>query len=557
MWDLTILYRNDTDWKSSIDKLYNQIKLLDNFKFNLQTLKDDFDAIEIYSKKLDKLYTYGLLRREEDVSNKEILSNMKYIRNLYKLFNGKLATLSTLSSKNTILEAMTNDTDLKVYKPFFESFAHRNLINSDSELSSLYEKVSPRDEYIAWYGNFKAIGSFNLFNKKYYVTEDNLLNYLRSNSPSKRRLAYESVEKFFQKNSNIAATFLNLQCQLKNLIAINSGFENAYDMFVTNAFYRKIEKCFNLIAINKISNLYHVILSRKIKHIGNKHFSYCDLYYVKDSSENQIPFEQARRVILNVLKDKDKRFYDGVKNAFYNNWIFSEKSNQKHLGQRSFSCFEEHPFVTVSWNNNIDDLFTLVHEVFGAVSQWLASKNGKFIYSELSIVKTEFMSFLGTLYLADYLFLEKSIDHKVILDEMDEFIVESFLIPYEYSLVECRLYQEAVKKQLQSEDISNIWYEVVSLFHNVDTFEEMTINRFNWVGNEHLYLEGYDFNYIVAFVLAYNFYKNDGDFEVLTNQLMYGEQLTDEEFFKTIIPRTTSFEELLSDTIDDILERYQ
>lgn len=561
MWNLAVLFNTDNDWKESINILENKLNNLNKLEFKDETLEADFSKIEYFSRQLDKLFTYGLLRREEESSNRDIISTIDKIRLLYRLFNDKISAFNTLlSKKDQIIKIMEDSDELKVFIPFFKEKSKilNNRSNFDSE--HLYQKISPRDSYVSWYGNFKNIGNFKIGTEYKVITEENVLNYLRVDDQYYRRKAYEAVEVFLKEQSNQASFFLNAHYQLKNYIAKQNGFDHAYDMYISDNIFHKINSdyFFQKSQVDLIIKLHKKILENKMNRNSLSSMSYSDVYYLKNGQKYRLSFREALDIIKSTFKTKSTLFYEALNTVIDENWIFSEKSSLKHLGQRSISCFEAHPFITVNWNNSFDNLFELVHEISGAISQWLASKNGMFLYSELSILKTEFMSFLGTMYLIDFLVTNTNDNSikEIISDETDNFIRESLVVPFLYSIIEYNLYKKAKIRKLYNDDISNIWYEFVSQFNDIKNFEEMPINRYNWVRHEHFYLEGYDFNYVIAFTLAYNFHNQNKDIDVVVKQLLKGEQISDEQFFKEIFDSSLNYHELLHNCVDDIVGKF-
>ncbi|WP_159574275.1 hypothetical protein [Streptococcus halichoeri] len=561
MWDLKVLYSNDRQWKESIADLNQTIDKLSQFEFGADTLELDFSRIEHYSKNLDRLYTYGLLRREEEPSNKDIQRYIGQIRNLYQVFNSKIEAFKDLFfDKDNIIDIMNKNEKLKVYKAFFQQKVNNSVRMGDVEIEKLYKKISPKDEYISWYSSFESIGKFKRNNSEERLTEENILKHLMMENQQHRKKAYESVETFLKQNSDSASFFLNTHYQLRNFSAKRSGFSHAYDMFVFNNIFNQnsSDYFFQKNVIESVIGLHNEILQRKIKRNHLKSFTYSDIYYVKNNSKFEMSFDKAIDIILKSFKAQGEKFYGALKMAVKNDWIFYEQEQSKHAGQRSINCFEAHPFITVNWNNDFHNLFDLVHEISGAVSQWYAGQNGMFLYSELSILKTEFMSFLGTMYLIDYLMdnIKTSNERNIIFDTVDNFIRESLIVPFAHSVIEHDLYKKANEQQLQSDDISNIWYDVISKFHHVQKFEDMPINRFNWVRHEHFYLDGYDFSYILAFILAYKFHEQNKKLDLIVELLNEGERISDEDFFNRLFGEIPSYDELLISCVKDIKRRY-
>ena len=88
------------------------------------------------------------------------------------------------------------------------------------------------------------------------------------------------------------------------------------------------------------------------------------------------------------------------------------------------------------------------------------------------------------MYLIDYLGnnFEEKLDHfrsKLIISLEILLLYPLFIVQLNISYI---LNQ---KPKLDNEDISDVWYEIMSKFHSIKNFEEMPINRYNWVRHEH------------------------------------------------------------------------
>lgn len=561
MWDLTKIYQDDLQWVEAIKETKEELEKIPCFKFEFEMLEENFIKIEYYSKRLDRLYTYGLLRREEDSADTYITKQIYEIYSLYRLFNRKIELFNTLFlNSDETLEVLRNNENLKKYEPFFRQKLADFVKVRNFDSKDLYKKISPKDAYVNWYGSFEYIGKFTIDDRTEIITEENVLQYLRVEEQSYRRKAYESIENFLKENSSSASFFLNTHFQLKNFVAKQNGFENAYDMFVHNNIFNNSHSAyfFQDSIIQKVIRLHERILNNKVKHGGLNNLTYSDLYYLKNGDKFKLSFSEALKITLKAFHSKGREFYNTMEEAITNNWISKDKNTSRHSGQRSISCFGIHPFITINWKNEFDDLFELIHELSGALGQYYASQNGMFIYSELSILKTEFVSFLGTMYLIDY--LEKSFaDSKeklIISDQVDNFIRDSFIIPFIYSTIEYHLCTKSSNQKLDNEDISDIWYDIMSRFHSIHDFVEMPINRYNWVRHEHFYMDGYNFRYIIAFILAYDFYKKDKSLEFVIELLKEGERVSDKEFFSIIFKEELSYEKLVESFVTDIMKKY-
>ena len=208
MWDLTKLYYDDLQWEEAMKETRVSLEKMPSFKFELEILDEDFTKIEYYSEKLDRLYTYGLLRREQDSANTYITKRIHEIYSLYQLFNRKIKLFNNLFlNSDKTLEVLRSSEKLKKYEQFFQQKLTDSVSMKDFDSKNLYKKVSPRDAYINWYGSFEYIGKFTTNDRIEKITEENILQYLRVEEQNYRREAYESVEIFLKENSNLASFF--------------------------------------------------------------------------------------------------------------------------------------------------------------------------------------------------------------------------------------------------------------------------------------------------------------------------------------------------------------
>lgn len=519
MWDLSELYTNDSDWLKQKIKISNKIE-------NFWTCSNIFTSILDISISLDKLYTYLLLKRELSVDNGLINIQIDEIHRLYEDFN----TLLSKVSSDSISNIKFIDLSMSQSKDFDYIYSHIKLDkNNHIDLS---RRIGSYDSFLKWYFSFESIGIINHIK----INEYNLLELLNSNDKLFRFNVYITVEKFLKHNSFIASFFLNTHFQTWHLDvkSIDEVFNKIDLNDYSYDFIKKIRK--------NMKKLNTMMIKSKCKSMNVKKIDYSDLYYLKNETSETISFKDAEKIVIECSKIYGMNFFKLVKKVFKDNWIYFSKEKNDHYGQRSFSSYTTHPYIKISWNNNIDSLYDLIHEIYGAISQYLSSKNGSFFYSELSIIKTEFVSNLGALALNKYLKEHNNyFSSELINDKSVDFIKDSFLVPYENSYVESILFNESKIRKLNSNDISKIWNDFVSDYHKTEFFLGKIDNKYNWVRNEHFYMKGYDFNYVISFIYSVDFFLNENaKSNNLYNYLIKGEQISNNEFFERLISNKLS-----------------
>jgi len=201
-----------------------------------------------------------------------------------------------------------------------------------------------------------------------------------------------------------------------------------------------------------------------------------------------------------------------------------------------------HPYILMNWQANLDSLYALIHEIGGAVGQYYAQSAPSYIYSELSVSKTEFCSYVNELLLTKYLLRNKDniegISNQSITIKILDFFKDAFFLPYELSIVEMELSMDSLNNRLTSKFVSDTYYKIVNDFHFFVGFAELPINRYNWVRVQEFYVFGYNVDYMESFIYAYQFINrivNDANStDLLKELLQQGEYITDQEFMKEL-----------------------
>ena len=124
MWNLKILYDSDEKWIKYYEEYAKEMAILETPKIELNKLEEIFNFIQCNAIILDDIYTYGLLRREQDVLNKDVTKGLSQIRQIYVDFNKKLELLLSFfrERRKEILDILHVDPKLKICKIGQKSF---------------------------------------------------------------------------------------------------------------------------------------------------------------------------------------------------------------------------------------------------------------------------------------------------------------------------------------------------------------------------------------------------------------------------------------------------
>ena len=424
-----------------------------------------------------------------------------------------------------------------------------NILNN---FERLYDDINLKRQYNNILYSKSNIGEFIIDNKKHTITSNNLLKYLNSEERKIRKFAYETVIKFFSGKEDEAAFLVNLNYKIKNGISHEKGFKNYFEEVLAEQFI-PIDCTSFFETSEDIKKLFQTTLDIRRKALGLEKISHFDMYYF-GSGKSYISYEEAKNIIKEALKTFGEEYLGILDIVFEEEWIHHRSSSLKKFGGRSYSSINTHPYIIVNWNNDLDSLYVLIHEIGGAISQYLSQESGSILYYELSETKVEFMSVLNEFMLSKYLLKNrlKEIDRKEVYIRILEFLKDDFFVPYEQMNLLYYFSHKATESILTSQIIEEEYDRVVKEFRNFEHFEHMKLNKKNWIkAHDQLSIE-YNLNYIFAFILAINFDVNI--FNKVINLCKSGERLNDRMFFHAIFGENLNFVKLNKSSIKKIEE---
>jgi oligoendopeptidase F len=122
--------------------------------------------------------------------------------------------------------------------------------------------------------------------------------------------------------------------------------------------------------------------------------AYSDLYAsVVPAVEMKIPFEEAKRTILEALKPLGPEIIDILVSAFDKRWIDVYPTEGKRSGAyMSGSAYDVHPYILLNYVDSYDAMSTTAHELGHAVHSYLSNKNQKFHDADYPIFVAEVAS---------------------------------------------------------------------------------------------------------------------------------------------------------------------
>ncbi|MPY89337.1 MAG: oligoendopeptidase F [Luteitalea sp.] len=233
-----------------------------------------------------------------------------------------------------------------------------------------------------------------------------------------------------------------------------------------------------------------------------------DKYHVYDGSIPLIDFNERypyRRVldwIVESVAPLGSTYQNRLRAGFDSRWIDVYENQGKRSGAYSAAVYGVHPYVLMNYNDTLDAVFTLAHEMGHSMHTVLTHERQPFIYSDYTIFVAEVPSTLSEALLLDYM-LQRSTDpveRAVLLQHAIDSIVGTFYTQVMFADFELRAHVRVEEGQPITADVlSDIYFDVLQAYH-ADSLDYDDLVRVTWARIPHFFSAPY---YVYQYATCY------------------------------------------------------
>ena len=388
----------DAEVKRLIESLENVKKFQGHLSDGPDTFLEAMDTIEEINKRATKVRVYATMSSAVDATNQQAAAmNGKATSALAQV---SAATAFVDPELLTIGEAtlrgwLTDDPRMKLYEHYFNDLAHKQTHVRRAEVEELLGML--RDPFTSTSNtvsmlvnaDYKFKPARDKKNKKVEVTQSTYNAILNGNDRKARRTAWENYnDKYLEFKNTLAG---NLATSIKqNVFNMKARkFESSLEATLFSGDV-PVEMFHNLLAIfQKNLPLWHRYWKIRRKALGVKTLHPYDVWAPLTSKKHKVTFEQAVDWICEGLAPMGEEYVSVMRNGcLRDRWVDSSPNAGKRQGAFSTRVPRDtHPFIMMSYNDNIASMSTLSHELGHSMHAYYASRaQPMFYYTYPSIV---------------------------------------------------------------------------------------------------------------------------------------------------------------------------
>ena len=516
-WDLSTIFETDKKWEEELALLTEDTKeaasleghLLDSAESLLNITERYLDL----SRRLEKLYVYAHMKNDQDTRvakyqeyYAKAMTLYSQLDQVFSFYEPEFMAITEEQYQNFLAE----EPKLQPYKHFFDKL----LQNKEHVLSQREEELlagageifGAASETFAILDNADIVFPFvkDEDGNEVQLSHGVYMRLVESKNREVRRGAYEVLYSTYEQYQHTYAKTLQTNVKVQNYRAKVRNYKSAREAalaanFVPESVYDNLVS-----AVRKHLPLLHRYLSLRSKILGIPDLKMYDVYTPLSSVEYSFTYEEALKKAEEALAVLGEDYLSRVKRAFSERWIDVYENQGKRSGAYSGGSYDTNAFMLLNWQDNLDNLFTLVHETGHSMHSSYTRETQPYVYGDYSIFLAEIASTTNENILTEKLLQE-------VQDDATRFaILNNFLDGFrgtvfrqtQFAEFEHAIHQADQNGEvLTSEFLNNLYADLNQEYYGLSKEDNPQI-QYEWARIPHFYYNYYVYQYSTGFAAA-------------------------------------------------------
>lgn len=415
-WNTADLYPTDEAWKEEFQTLKSLTQKLEGYAGRLgesaQTLYDFVTLEQQAGEMLSKLMDYAQRKSDEDTRVATYQAMVGQISTQYvELVRATAFEVPELLAlpEERLEEFYAQLPELTLYRRYFHNIQRRRphtlsqaeeqLLAAAGELSQapddIFSKLTDAD--LTFPDAVDTDGQTHPLSNGSYT--------LLMSSPDRalRKSAFENLYSVYGGMKNTLAATLAAQVKQLQFFSKARRYPSALAASLDGTHVPE-EVYHNLISTVRanLDKMHRYVRLRK-KLLGVDELHMYDVYAPMVSGvEAEIPYEQAKETVYQAVAPLGEEYQAIIRQALDNRWIdVYENVGKRSGGYMSGSLV--HPYILLNYQDDLDSMFTLAHELGHAVHSYLSNRTQPTVYRDYVIFVAEVASTCNEALLMEHL----------------------------------------------------------------------------------------------------------------------------------------------------------
>jgi oligoendopeptidase F len=416
-WRLEDIFATDDLWEQDFAKVEALLPEMEKFKGNLansgKTLLDCLVMQDSIWIAFDPLYIYAYMKLDEDTRVSKYQEMSDRAAALYAKVRGAFSFIDPeiLGISQEQLDAfIKEEKGLALYEHYLDDILRNREHTLSVPEEALLAQVGPLarvprnvftmiDDADVKFGSIKDEEG-----NEVQITRQRYAKFLESTDRRVRKDAMDTyteawVDYINALGANLAGSIKKdmFFAQVRNY---NSTLEASLhgDNIPLDVFHNLIE------TVNRNLAPIHQYVSLRKKYLGLDELHKYDLWVpLVPEAKMDIPYDEAVEILTKALKPMGKKYVNDMKQGFNSGWVDVYETEGKGSGAYSWGAYTTHPYMLMNYNNTVENLFTLAHEMGHNLHRLYSNQSQPYVYAGHSLFVAEVAAITNEMLLMDYL----------------------------------------------------------------------------------------------------------------------------------------------------------
>ena len=516
-WDLTTIFATDEAFEL---ELVDASTALDDARALAGTLTDSAENLLAVTEtelalmqRVEKLYVYASMKNDQDTMVSLYQEYQAKVTALYAKFNEVFAfyepEFMTLSQE-TFAQFVIDQPKLQTYDHFFEQLFDRKAHVLSSAEEALLAGAS--EIFGAGAETFEILDNADIVfptitdmqGQEVQLSHGNYISFMESSNRDVRKAAYQALYSIYEQYQHTYAKTLQTNVKVHNFTAKTRHYQSAREAALSSNHIPESVYDTLVQAVNEHLPLLHRYINLRADILKIDDLKMYDVYAPLSTTNYKFTYEEAVVKTQETLAIFGTDYLEKVKRSFKENWIDVQENKGKRSGAYSGGSYDTNPFMLLNWQDTLDNLFTLVHEMGHSMHSSFTRESQPYVYGDYSIFLAEIASTTNENILTETL-LNDVEDEETRFAVLNHFLDgfrgtvfrQTQFAEFEHAIHEA----DAAGTVLTSEFLNQLYAELNEKYYGLEASNNPEI-QYEWARIPHFYYNYYVFQYATGFAAA-------------------------------------------------------
>lgn len=517
-WDVSAMYASKAAWEADLKEVVTIVSDLAKLEGSVMASAEKLlTALELGARaeqKIDLAFNYAERLFDQDQKNTEHQAMSQKMYGVVTDYQSRTAFVVPeilAADKATLAQYFSEKKELELYRGLVDEILRtkEHVLSAEMEkLVAMTGEMAQTPEQV-----YSIINNADLIypeiedenGEKVRLSHGNFVPFEESGDRRVRKDAFEAFYSIYKQFAGTIAGLYNGQVKQQIFYAKARNYASTLEAAVdANNVPSKVYR--NLVeTVNANMDKMHRYVKLRKKCLGVDELHMYDVYtpMIADAAK-KVSYDEAKETVLKALAPLGEDYVATVKEGFENRWIDVYENEGKRSGAYSAGAFGTHPYVLLNYNDTLDNMFTLAHEMGHAMHSWYSNANQPYIYSQYKIFVAEVASTCNEILLMEYL-LANTTDKKE-----RAYLLNHYLDSFKGTVYRQTMFAEFEMKSnqmaeagesLNAENLCKLYYELNQKYFGEDMVSDPQI-AYEWARIPHFYYNFYVYQYATSFSAA-------------------------------------------------------